>query len=97
MRRRQVIGAAVGALAAPRLARGEQQRVLRFVPQADLTVLDPVWATSGMTRTTPILVFDTLYGTDAQYRVQPQMVEGDVVENDGRDVAADASGRAAIP
>jgi peptide/nickel transport system substrate-binding protein len=31
------------------------------------------------------LVFDTLYGTDAQYRVQPQMVEGAVTENDGRE------------
>src|SRR4051794_31055558 len=85
MRRRQVIGAAVGALAAPALARGEQQRVLRFVPQADVTVLDPIWATSGMTQNHAYLVFDTLYGTDAQYRVQPQMVEGDVVESDGRD------------
>ncbi|WP_239509877.1 ABC transporter substrate-binding protein, partial [Klebsiella oxytoca] len=29
------------------------------------------------------LVFDTLYGRDAEGRLQPQMVEGHVVEQDG--------------
>ena len=30
------------------------------------------------------MVFDTLYGMDAQFRITPQMVEGHVVEEDGK-------------
>ena len=70
-----MLGAALAGLAAPRLAQSETQRVLRFVPQSDVTVLDPIWATSGVTQNHAYLIFDTLYGTDAQYRAQPQMVE----------------------
>ena len=30
------------------------------------------------------LVFDTLYGLDENYKAQPQMVEGHVIEDDGK-------------
>ena len=30
------------------------------------------------------MVFDTLYGLDDNYKAQPQMVEGHVIENDGK-------------
>jgi peptide/nickel transport system substrate-binding protein len=39
--------------------------VLKFIPQADLAVLDPVWTTAYVTRHHGMMVFDTLYGTDA--------------------------------
>lgn len=86
MKRRQLLGAAaagVVALAAPAV-RAQAARVVKFVPQADLAVLDPVWTTATVTRNHGYLVFDTLYGTDAQFRIQPQMVAGHVVENDGK-------------
>ena len=54
------------------------------MPQADLAVLDPIWTTATVTRNHGYLVFDTLYGMDAQYRIQPQMVEGHTVEDDGK-------------
>ena len=75
---------AAPALAAPRIAQATSQRVLKFVPQSDLTVLDPVWTTATVTRNHAFLVFDTLYGLDTDFRPHPQMAEGHVVEADGR-------------
>ena len=83
MTRRGVLGGSA-ALAAPRLAAAQGARVLKFVPQADLALLDPVQTTAFVTRNHALLVFDTLYGVDANWKVQPQMVEGHVVENDGK-------------
>ena len=78
-------GAALGApLAVP--AAAQRGRVLRFVPQADLSSLDPVWTTSNVTRNMGYMVHDTLYGSDAGFRPAPQMAEGHVVEEDGRRV-----------
>ena len=75
----------VGGLATPRLAPGQaQRRVLRFAPQADLAILDPITTTGFVTRNHAFLVFDTLYGWDERYRARPQMVEGHTVEDDGR-------------
>lgn len=79
--------AIAGSLAAPRIARSASAQVLRFVPQADLGVLDPIWTTTYPTRDHAYLVFDTLYGQEGplkDYAVSPQMVEGHTVENDGR-------------
>ncbi|MCL2427919.1 MAG: twin-arginine translocation signal domain-containing protein, partial [Alphaproteobacteria bacterium] len=42
-------GAGVAALAAPGLARAAGERVLKFIPQSDLTVLDPIWTTAYVT------------------------------------------------
>jgi peptide/nickel transport system substrate-binding protein len=58
--------------------------VLRFIPQADLTALDPVWTSVYVTRNHGYLVFDTLYGQDSSYAVTPQMVEGATTGQDGR-------------
>ena len=43
-------------------ARAASKKVLKFVPQADLAVLDPILTTAGVTRSHGYLVFDTLYG-----------------------------------
>ncbi len=80
----QATGAGVAALAAPRIARAEGSRVLKFIPQADLTVLDPIWTTAYVTRNHGYMIFDTLYGTDGKLTPSPQMAAGDTVENDGR-------------
>jgi peptide/nickel transport system substrate-binding protein len=87
MQRRDLLkGAAAGAvsLAAPSIVRAAGADTLIFVPQADLGQLDPVWVTAYVTRNHAFLVFDTLYGLDAGYQPQPQMVEGHTVENDGK-------------
>ena len=84
MRRRDFLTAAAAALAAPSIARGQSRRTLTFVPQADLAVLDPVWTTTYQTRDHGFLVFDTLFGIDAQYQPQPQMVDGVDTSADGK-------------
>ena len=80
---RRTFLAAAAALAAPAV-RAEPVRVLRFVPYVDLPLLDPVSNTASQVRTHAFLVWDTLYGLDADYRPTPQMLAGHVVENDGR-------------
>jgi peptide/nickel transport system substrate-binding protein len=89
MRRRQFLGTAAaglaaGTLAAPRVARADAARVLKFVPQADLAVLDPIWTTAYVTRNHGLMVFDQLYGYDDSFAPQPQMVAGHTTEDDGR-------------
>ena len=70
-------------LATPRIVRAQAQRELRFIPHADLASLDPVWTTADITRNHGNMVYDLLYGLDANFQPHPQMVEGHKVENDG--------------
>ena len=71
-------------LALPRIGRAQGGKVVTFTPHADLASLDPVWTTADITRNYSLAVFDTLYGYDAQFQVQPQMVEGHRTEDDGK-------------
>ena len=84
MRRRDFLAAAAAASTLARPAVAQPARVLRFVPEADVAVIDPIWTTATVTRNHGYLVFDTLYGQTAGYDFQPQMVEGHTVEADGR-------------
>ncbi len=83
VRRRTLLASAAAVLAAPAIARAEAARVLRFIPQADLAAIDPVWTSVYVTRNHGYMVFDTLYGQDSGFAVRPQMVEGATVERDG--------------
>ncbi len=80
--RRTLLASGAAVLAMPALA--QRGSVLRFVPQANLTSLDPVWTTANVTRHHGYLVYDTLYGLDDAYMPHPQMAEGHVFEDDGR-------------
>ena len=87
MKRRSVLksafaGAAV--LAAPSIVQAADARSLTFVPHADLASLDPVWTTADITRNYSLAVFDTLYAYDAGFNVQPQMVAGHTLAEDGK-------------
>ncbi|PKU23768.1 ABC transporter substrate-binding protein [Telmatospirillum siberiense] len=79
-----VAAGGTAAFSIPRLARADSTRILRFVPYADIAIVDPVWTTAYTTRTHALLVFDTLFGLDDNLTAQPQMVEGFTVENDGK-------------
>jgi len=83
MKRRDVLaaGAAMAAMGAPRI-NAQATRILKFRPNNDLSVLDPIWSTVFVTRHHGNAVFDTLYGMDNGLNPHPQMVEGHVVEND---------------
>jgi peptide/nickel transport system substrate-binding protein len=50
-------------------------KVIRIAPQSNLAVLDPFWTTATVTRTHGYMIYDTLFGTDAEGRVRPQMVD----------------------
>jgi ABC-type transport system substrate-binding protein len=84
MRRRSFLTAAVAAAALPRVSIAGPARVLKFVPQADLSALDPVAASSNPTRNHAYMIYDTLYGVDSDLRPHPQMAEGHLLEDDNR-------------
>ena len=68
-------------LARPAIA--QPAKVLRVVPQASLTALDPIWTTALVTTGHGFAIFDTLYSLDDKLHVQPQMAEGHDVSSDG--------------
>ena len=63
------------ALALAASSAAAQEKVLKFVPQADLRILDPIATTAYITRNHGYMVYDTLFATDAKFQVQPQMVD----------------------
>ena len=84
VRRRDVLKLAAGALAAPAVARADAARVLRFVPQANLSSLDAVAGTQYVVRNAAAMVWETLYGVDSSFTPRPQMCEGHEVSADFR-------------
>ena len=86
MLRRTLLGAAGAAAVLPRIAIGQTAgaRTLVFVPQANLTSLDPIWTSATVTRNYGYMVFDTLFGTDDALVPRPQMAEGSTTEDGGR-------------
>ena len=87
MRRRTFLAASAATLAMPAVSRGADAKLLKFIPQSDLSVLDPIWTTAYVTRNHGYMVFDTLYGQTGQkggYKATPQMIDGHTVESDGK-------------
>ena len=88
MKRRTLLAASAATMLAPPGATlADSKQVLKFVPQADLAVLDPILTTAGVTRSHGYLVFDTLYGVTGPedgFKAMPQMAAGHRVEDDGR-------------
>src|SRR5689334_7114238 len=76
--------AATGALAAPRLSLAAESKTLRFVPQANLANLDPIWTTQYVVRNGSLLIWDMLYGVNDKLEPQPQMVAGHEASADFR-------------
>ena len=86
MKRRAVLksaAAVTATLAAPGVVKAQGARTVTFVPHADLASLDPVWTTADITRNYSLAVFDTLFAYDADFKVQPQMVDGVNAASDG--------------
>ena len=59
-------------------------KVLRFVPHANLAVLDPIWTTAYVTRNHGYMIYDTLFSEDAKGKIQPQMVQSYSTSKDGK-------------
>lgn len=83
--RRGVLGAAGAALVAPRLASAQARAsTLRFVPQSNLSNIDPVWSTAVVVRNHGLMIYDTLYGLGADFQPKPQMAAGHEISDEGR-------------
>ncbi len=76
--RRELLTGSATALAAPSLANAQtrpgQPRVVRAVMHGDVPTFDPIWTTANMAAYHGAMVYDTLFGTDANSVPQPQMV-----------------------
>jgi len=84
MRRRHFLAMTAAATAAPNIVRARATTTLAIIPEGDLPILDPVFTTATVVRNHGYFVFDTLYGMDAAYQMQPQMAEGHSIEDDGK-------------
>ena len=83
MRRRTLMQAGLAAaLARPALVRAQSATTLKFIPYADLALLDPA-VSAFVTRNHVMMVFDTLFAMDEAGVAQPQMLEGFTTEDDG--------------
>ncbi len=87
MRRRTFLAATAAQLAMPAIGSAAGSKLLKFIPQSDLAVIDPVWTTAYVTRNHGYMVWDTLYGQsgpESGFKAEPQMVQGHVVSSDGK-------------
>ncbi len=73
------LSAVVGALAA---GHAQAQKVLRVAMHSDLKIIDPIWTTALIATDHAYLVYDTLFATDANLAIKPQMVETWKVSDD---------------
>ena len=62
-------------LSAPHGWAQSSPKTLKFIPQADLRSIDPIWTTAYITRNHGYMVYDTLFALDADFVPKPQMVE----------------------
>lgn len=74
---------AVGKFPMPAIAQGAAAKTLKFVPQANLANFDPIWGTQYVVRNAAALVWDMLYGVDANLQPKRQMAESEEVSGDG--------------
>ena len=59
------------------------ETILRFVPHAEVKIVDPVWSTGYITRNHGFMVYDQLFGLNRKLEPQPQMVASHKVSADG--------------
>lgn len=89
MKRRGFVRGAVAASAAAAvptrfsIAQPDKTRTLRFVPHANLTLLDPIFTTATVTVNHGWAIYDALFGIDDNFVPRPQMAEGYTVSDDG--------------
>ena len=60
-----------------------EEKVLTFAAHADLKNTDPIWTTAKITEMHGWMIYDQLFGIDANYEPQPQMVDTYTRSDDG--------------
>ncbi|MSP02837.1 MAG: ABC transporter substrate-binding protein [Acetobacteraceae bacterium] len=66
------------------IAQPAKSSTLVFVPQANLTLLDPIFTTAQPTVNHGWAIYDLLFGVTAGMEPRPQMAEGYTMSDDGR-------------
>src|SRR5215469_9057478 len=80
---RRILAAALVATLMPVASHAQSPgKTLKFIPEADLRSLDPIWTTAYITRNYGYMVYDTLFALDEHFKVQPQMAEKYAVSED---------------
>src|SRR5580698_11350828 len=51
------------------------QTTFRVVNHSDLKILDPIWTTAYIVRNHGYMIYDTLFATDGNLEIKPQMVD----------------------
>ena len=70
-----LVAGLLGLLVGPSHAEDAPAKVLRVVPSADLTQLDPTFASIVITRIYGLMVYETLFAWDSKMQPKPQMVK----------------------
>ena len=90
MKRRTLLQTAAAAALPSTFAIGQSNgpsdraRTLNFVPQANLTLLDPIFTTALVTINHGWAIYDTLFGANIAQELKPQMADGYTLSDDGR-------------
>jgi peptide/nickel transport system substrate-binding protein len=63
------------ALLVPQAHAQSAPKTIKFIPEADLRSLDPIWTTAYITRNHGYMVYDTLFALDEHLQPRPQMVD----------------------
>ncbi len=80
---RRAFAAGSAALAlVPGVASAQTKKLLRFVQNGNLTILDPIWTTAYVTRDHGYMIYDVLFATDEAGAIKPQMVDKHEVSAD---------------
>ena len=82
--RRTLMALALATSTLASTAAWSQANVLRVVPHSNLAILDPIWTTAYMSRNHGYMIYDTLFGTDENAKIKPQMVESWTESGDHR-------------
>src|SRR4029078_2679761 len=71
---RRSFAAGSAALAfVPSVAGAQTRKLLRFVQNGNLTILDPIYTTAYVTRDHGYMIYDVLFATDAKGARQPRL------------------------
>ncbi len=87
MQRRHLLAGAAALAARPALAQtavGGTSKTLVFVPTTNPPSFDPVWNPAQATRTLGLMIYETLYTRDIALNPHPHMLDGHLVEDDGK-------------
>ncbi len=79
-----MMGGAVALAIAGSAIPASAETVLHLRMNGDIKEFDPIWTTNYTVRNAAYMVWDTLFSTDGNFEVQPQMVDTWTVSDDGK-------------